>query len=81
MDGVAASSAIYWTAESAEYCAREAVQVMGGYGYIRDSGAERLLRDAVLGGQIGAGTREIREHVIARGGLVKRYKREGSIRI
>ncbi|GGM75586.1 isovaleryl-CoA dehydrogenase [Thermogymnomonas acidicola] len=79
MDGVAASSAIYWTAESAEYCAREAVQVMGGYGYIRDSGAERLLRDAVLG-QIGAGTREIREHVIARG-LVKRYKREGSIRI
>ena len=46
--------------------------IHGGYGYVKDSGIERLLRDAILG-QIGAGTTEIRKHIIA-GTLVKQFK-------
>ena len=45
--------------------ALEAVQVHGGYGYLRDFPAERALRDAKLS-SIGGGTTEIQKTVIAR---------------
>ncbi len=77
MDGLSAASAILYTAESAEYIAREAIQIHGGYGYIRDFEVERLLRDAILG-QIGAGTTEIRKHIVARE-LSKRFSENGRI--
>jgi isovaleryl-CoA dehydrogenase len=78
MDSVSAASAILHATESAEYIAREALQIYGGYGYIRDNEPERLLRDAILG-QIGAGTTEIRKKLIAIG-VIKRFK-ENSIRL
>ncbi len=65
MDPIDAASAIMYASESAEYIAREAIQIFGGYGYIKDTGIEMLLRDAILG-QIGAGTTEIRKRVIAK---------------
>ncbi len=43
----------------------EAVQIFGGYGYIREYPVERTLRDAKLG-LIGAGTSEIQKMVISR---------------
>ena len=45
--------------------ALEAVQIHGGYGYLRDFPAERALRDAKLS-SIGGGTTEIQKTVIAR---------------
>ncbi len=77
MDALNAAAAIYHITESAEYISREAVQIHGGVGYVREGEVERLLRDAVLG-QIGAGTTEIRKKLIALG-IVKKYKREGKI--
>ncbi len=76
-DGLSAATGILYTAESAEYIAREAVQIHGGYGYLRDFEVERLLRDAILG-QIGAGTTEIRKHIVARE-LSKIYLHSGEI--
>ncbi len=43
----------------------EAVQVLGGYGYIDEFPVERFMRDAKLM-QIGGGTAEIQRHIIAR---------------
>ena len=43
----------------------EAVQVLGGYGYIDEFPVERFMRDAKLM-QIGGGTSEIQQHIIAR---------------
>lgn len=77
MDSLGAASAILHAAEVSEYIAREAIQILGGVGYMRDSEVERLLRDAILG-QIGAGTTEIRKHLIANA-LVRNYKREDKI--
>ena len=77
MDSLYAASAIMHATESAEYIAREALQIHGGFGYTRDALVERLLRDAILG-QIGAGTTEIRKHLIS-SALVKEYKRSGII--
>ncbi len=77
MDSLSAASAVLHASESAEYIAREAIQIHGGYGYVKDSGVERLLRDAILG-QIGGGTTEIRKHLIS-SALVKSYKRDGVI--
>lgn len=68
-----AAAAILHAAEASEYIAREAIQVHGGIGYVKDSEVERLLRDAILG-QIGAGTTEIRKKLIAFN-LVKNYKK------
>ncbi len=76
-DGLSAATGILYTAESAEYIAREAVQIHGGYGYLRDFEVERLLRDAILG-QIGAGTTEIRKHIVARE-LSKSFLHSGKI--
>ncbi len=45
--------------------ALEAVQILGGYGYLRDFPVERALRDAKLA-SIGGGTTEIQKSVISR---------------
>ncbi len=77
MDALAAASAVLHASESSEYIAREAIQIHGGYGYVKDFGVERLLRDAILG-QIGGGTTEIRKHIVS-SNLIKRYKRDNAI--
>lgn len=48
----------------ANWCASEAVQIFGGYGYIRDYPVEKLMRDAKIF-QIFEGTNEIQRVVIA----------------
>ena len=45
--------------------ALEAIQIHGGYGYLRDFPAERALRDAKLA-SIGGGTTEIQKMIISR---------------
>ncbi len=60
-----AASAILYAAERATWMALEAIQCLGGNGYINDFPAGRLLRDAKLY-EIGAGTSEIRRMLIGR---------------
>src|SRR5688572_27055757 len=60
-----AAGAILYAAERATWCALEAIQCLGGNGYINDFPAGRLLRDAKLY-EIGAGTSEIRRMLIGR---------------
>jgi isovaleryl-CoA dehydrogenase len=59
------ASAILFAAERATQVALEAIQSLGGNGYINDYPAGRLLRDAKLY-EIGAGTQEIRRMLIGR---------------
>lgn len=56
---------ILYTAERATWMALEAIQALGGNGYINDYPTGRLLRDAKLY-EIGAGTSEIRRWLIGR---------------
>jgi isovaleryl-CoA dehydrogenase len=56
---------ILYSAEKATWMALEAIQCMGGNGYINDYPTGRLLRDAKLY-EIGAGTSEIRRYLIGR---------------
>ncbi len=60
-----AAGAILYSAEKATQCALDAIQLLGGNGYINDYPAGRLLRDAKLY-EIGAGTSEIRRMLIGR---------------
>jgi len=60
-----AAAAILFASERATACALEAIQALGGNGYINDFPAGRLLRDAKLY-EIGAGTQEIRRTLIGR---------------
>ncbi|MGQ0750545.1 MAG: isovaleryl-CoA dehydrogenase [Betaproteobacteria bacterium] len=60
-----AAGAILYSAECATRMALEAIQALGGMGYVNDSPAGRLLRDAKLY-EIGAGTSEIRRWLIGR---------------
>jgi len=60
-----AAGAILYAAERATWMASEAIQCLGGNGYINDFPAGRLLRDAKLY-EIGAGTSEIRRWLIGR---------------
>jgi isovaleryl-CoA dehydrogenase len=60
-----AAGAILYAAERATHCALDAVQILGGNGYINDYPTGRLLRDAKLY-EIGAGTSEIRRVLIGR---------------
>lgn len=62
------SMAKNFAAEVAEAVCREAVQVFGGMGYMRETRVERLSRDARLLA-IGGGTTEVMNEVIARWGL------------
>lgn len=59
------AGAILYAAERATECGLDAIQLLGGYGYVNDIPAGRLLRDAKLY-EIGAGTSEIRRMVIGR---------------
>lgn len=60
-----AAGCILYAAEKATWCALEAIQSLGGNGYINDYPTGRLLRDAKLY-EIGAGTSEIRRMLIGR---------------
>ncbi|HEY8268494.1 MAG TPA: isovaleryl-CoA dehydrogenase [Xanthobacteraceae bacterium] len=60
-----AAGAILFAAEKATQVALDAVQLLGGNGYINDYPTGRLLRDAKLY-EIGAGTSEIRRMLIGR---------------
>ncbi len=60
-----AAGAILYSAERATELALQTLQCLGGMGYMNDSPAGRLLRDAKLY-EIGAGTSEIRRWLIGR---------------
>ena len=60
-----AAGAILYAAERATWVALEAIQCLGGNGYINDYPTGRILRDAKLY-EIGAGTSEIRRWLIGR---------------
>ena len=60
-----AAAAILFAAENATLMALDAIQILGGNGYINEYPTGRLLRDAKLY-EIGAGTSEIRRLIIAR---------------
>jgi isovaleryl-CoA dehydrogenase len=60
-----AAGAILYAAEKATQTALDAIQLLGGNGYINDYPTGRLLRDAKLY-EIGAGTSEIRRMLIGR---------------
>ena len=59
------SMAKLFASEIAVEVALEAIQIHGGYGYIKEYPVERYLRDAKLG-TIGEGTSEVQRLVIAR---------------
>ena len=61
----AAAMAKYYASEVAMRQSTKAVQLFGGYGYIRENGIERLMRDAKIT-EIYEGTTEIQKLVIAR---------------
>src|SRR5580765_945583 len=60
-----AAGAILYSAEKATWMAGEAIQCLGGMGYINETPTGRLWRDAKLY-EIGAGTSEIRRWLIGR---------------
>lgn len=60
-----AAGAILYAAENATQIALQAIQILGGNGYINEYPTGRLLRDAKLY-EIGAGTSEIRRMLIGR---------------
>ncbi len=60
-----AAGCILHAAEKATQCALDAIQLLGGNGYVNDYATGRLLRDAKLY-EIGAGTSEIRRMLIGR---------------
>jgi isovaleryl-CoA dehydrogenase len=60
-----AAGAILYAAEKATQVALDAIQLLGGNGYVNDYATGRLLRDAKLY-EIGAGTSEIRRMLIGR---------------
>lgn len=63
--GTASAMAKYHCAEMAMEVTTEAVQIHGGYGYVREYHVERMMRDAKLT-QIYEGTSEIQQMIIAR---------------
>ena len=60
-----ASYAKLYASEMGMRTASEAVQILGGYGYMQEYEVERIMRDAKLG-TIGGGTSEIQRLIIAR---------------
>jgi len=63
--GEKASMAKMYASDTAMYVTTEAVQIHGGYGYIREFEVERMMRDAKIT-QIYEGTNEIQRLVISR---------------
>ena len=59
------SMAKLYSSEVSVWAAEQAIQIHGGYGYIRDYGVEKLWRDSKLT-TIGEGTSEIQRMIIAR---------------
>ena len=59
------STSIYYTAIQATQSALEAIQILGGYGYMKEYEVERFMRDAKLL-EIGAGTTEIRKIIMSK---------------
>jgi butyryl-CoA dehydrogenase len=62
---VAASKAKLYATEAASRAANDCLQILGGYGYLRDYPVERIMRDARLM-EIGEGTSEVQRIVIAK---------------
>ncbi len=60
-----AAMAKLWASKTAVKCALEAIQIHGGYGYVREYNVERYLRDAKIT-EIYEGTSEIQRIVISR---------------
>jgi len=60
-----AAGAILYASEKATWMTLEAIQALGGMGYMNESPTSRLLRDAKIY-EIGAGTSEIRRMLIGR---------------
>ena len=65
-----AATAKLVSSEMATYVSHRAIQILGGYGYLREYEVERLYREARLT-ELFEGTSEIQRLVIARG-LIKR---------
>jgi len=63
--GASSSMAKLFASDTAMRVTTDAVQILGGYGYLRDFPAERMMRDAKIT-QIYEGTNEIQRLVIAR---------------
>jgi alkylation response protein AidB-like acyl-CoA dehydrogenase len=63
--GKESAMAKFYAAETAMYVTTEAVQIHGGYGYVKEYHVERLMREAKVT-QIYEGTSEIQQIVIAR---------------
>ncbi|MCL6450940.1 MAG: acyl-CoA dehydrogenase family protein [Acetobacteraceae bacterium] len=63
--GTAAAMAKYWAGDVAMRAAVDAVQIFGGYGYMRDYPVEKLMRDAKIT-QIYEGTNQIQRLIVAR---------------
>lgn len=68
-----AAASIMYASERSTQHALEAIQVLGGAGYMKEYKIERFMRDAKLL-EIGAGTTEIRKLIIARA-LLKEYQK------
>jgi alkylation response protein AidB-like acyl-CoA dehydrogenase len=66
---LAAAQAKYFASEAAVRAANEAVQIHGGYGFIKEFPVEKLYRDVKLM-TIGEGTSEVQKMVIARSLLI-----------
>jgi alkylation response protein AidB-like acyl-CoA dehydrogenase len=62
---VAASQAKIYTTETARKVCQDGMQVMGGYGYLREFDMQRPVRDSLLG-PIGGGTNQIQRLIIAK---------------
>jgi alkylation response protein AidB-like acyl-CoA dehydrogenase len=60
-----ASEAKLYAGEAAVFCSERGVQILGGYGFIKDYRAEKFFRDAKIC-TIGEGTSEVQRLVIAR---------------
>ena len=63
-DGTASSMAKLYAAETASWVTNRAVQLHGGYGYIREYDVERMMRDAKIT-EIYEGTSEVQRMVIS----------------
>ncbi|KAJ1444085.1 acyl-CoA dehydrogenase/oxidase C-terminal, partial [Ochromonadaceae sp. CCMP2298] len=67
-----AAQAKLYASEAATYCSHQAIQVLGGMGYVTDMPAERFYsRDARIT-EIYEGTSEI-QHLVIAGNVLKEY--------
>ena len=66
----AAAQAKLFASQIAQEVTTEAVQIHGGYGYVKEYHVERLMRDAKIT-QIYEGTSEVQRIVISRGVLAQ----------